>query len=294
MTDTTETTIIHPDGISFEDVSKTQPILTFINGEQVGRIVYLAEDRVTFGRSTACTIQVHDQRVSRQHMEVTFDRGWKHYRVADIGSSNGVYVNNEKITTHVLDQGDKIVIGGTILNYALVDSLDIQFHGELDRLINQDELTGLLVPRRFNEELSRIIAVSHTNGTSLGMLVMDMDGLKAINDTYGHHFGGYAIVQTGTIIKKIVSGKGLASRFAGDEFMAFFLDAGLKEALQFGEQIRAAVEGYGYCKNGIEIFPTISIGAADLASGDTVDTLFERADKALYRAKTAGRNRVCA
>ena len=292
MNDSDETKIFNRNSILSDAFKKKQPILTFISGEQVGRVIYLAEDRVTFGRSPESTILVEDNVVSRRHMEVAFDKKHRSYVVSDLGSSNGVFVNNEKIHSQTLEHGDKIIIGGIILGFSLVDDLDVKFHGEISRLINIDELTGLLVPRRFDEELSRIIAVSHRDKTPLSMLLMDMDGVKKINDTYGHQFGAYAISQTGKLIKEIVAEKGMASRFGGDEFMAFFLNSDLEQGLNWGEHIRTTVEQHSYEKDGTKIFPTISIGVAELDADDTREKLFKEADQALYRAKAAGRNCV--
>lgn len=70
---------------------------------------------------------------------------------------------------------------------------------------------------------------------------MDMDGIKQMNDTYGHAFGAYAIAETGRIVKTLIGKKGLASRFGGDEFMAFIPNASIENARCIGEEIRGSV-----------------------------------------------------
>jgi diguanylate cyclase (GGDEF)-like protein len=126
------------------------------------------------------------------------------------------------------------------------------------------------------------------------MMMMDMDGIKQINDTHGHAFGAYAIAETGRIIKRVVGKKGLASRFGGDEFMAFIPDASIETAQCIGEEIRESVENHSYVKDDVVLEPTICIGISVLKYGDTLETLLTRADAALYHSKRAGRNLVSA
>jgi len=293
VADYLKTDILPMPVVKGEILKKKQPILTFLNGQQVGRHILLAHDTIILGRSPEVTIMIEDNRVSREHVSIVFDRASGEYMIVELGSSNGTYINGRKISRQVLNQEDKIFLGDTILRFSRVDSLDMEFHGELERLINIDELTGLLVKRRFNEETSRLIAVSLKDNSPFCMLVMDMDGVKSINDTHGHHFGAYSIAETGKIIKRSINERGLASRFGGDEFIACLLNTSSAGGRRAGEKIRKAVEQHPYILENIEVHPTISIGVASLKTNDTLETLFKRADAALYRAKNGGRNMVC-
>jgi diguanylate cyclase (GGDEF)-like protein len=221
---------------------------------------------------------IRDLAVSRLHIEIDYDPHANVYVVNDLGSSNGTLLNEKTITTSVLNEGDKII--------------DMAFHGEVDRLINIDGLTGLVVKRRFDEELNRHVAVALRNESPLSMLMMDMDGLKRINDTYGHPFGAYSISETGKIIKTVLSPNGLASRFGGDEFMAFLPNTPVNKVMEIAEEIRHNVEQHNYEKDDVEFSLTISIGLAELKENDTPETLLRRADDALYLSKKSGRNKV--
>jgi diguanylate cyclase (GGDEF)-like protein len=292
LTDFTKTISFTPSALEASDFKKGIPILTFIGGSQVGRRVLLADDSITLGRGHDCTIMIRDLAVSRVHIEIAYDRHANVYVVNDLGSSNGTLLNEKTITTSVLDEGDKIIIGRTVLRFSWIDSIDMAFHGEVDRLINIDGLTGLVVKRRFDEELNRHVAVALKNKSHLAMLMMDMDGLKKINDTHGHPFGAYSISETGKIIKTVLSPNGLASRFGGDEFMAFLPNMPVKKATEIAEEIRQNVEQYNYEKDNVEFSMTISIGLAELQEDDTPETLLRRADDALYLSKKSGRNKV--
>lgn len=274
------------------DFKKKVSLLTCMTGGQVGRRIPLADDRITLGRSPKATIMLQDTHVSRLHLAIDFEPIKGGYQVQDLGSSNGTFLNQARVSEAVLKDSDKITIGNTMLRFSRVDTFDLQFQSELDQLINIDELTGLVVKRRFDEELNRFVAVAKKQGNCLAMMMMDMDGLKQINDTYGHAFGSYAISETGRIIKAAVGQKGLASRFGGDEFMAFLPDECAQAAGRIGEQIRRLVETHTYVKDGLALKPTICIGISALKDKDTMESLLKRADEALYRSKREGRNRV--
>ena len=263
-----------------------------MSGEQVGRRIMLADDHITLGRSPDATIMLRDTRVSRLHLAIKHDAAHGGYRIQDLGSSNGTLLNEARISEAMLKDGDKIIIGHTLLRFSWADALDLRFQNEIDHLINIDELTGLIVKRRFDEELNRFAAVAKKQGSCLAMMMMDLDGIKKINDTHGHTFGAYTISETGRIIKKLIGQKGLASRFGGDEFMAFIPNATIETARCIGENIRRSVEIHPYIKDEIVLKPTICIGISALKTGDTLETLLKRADKALYQSKRRGRNRV--
>lgn len=292
MKDFTKTISFSVPGLEASDFQKKIPILTFIGGSQVGRRVLLADDSITLGRTHDATIMIYDPAVSWLHMEIEYDPQSNVYAVNDLGSSNGTLVNGKTIKTSVLSEGDKIIIGQTVLRFSWIDAVDMVFHGEVDRLINIDGLTGLVVKRRFDEEFSRHVAVALRNESPLSMLMIDMDGLKRINDTYGHPFGAYSISETAKIIKTVMSSKGLASRFGGDEFMAFLPNTPVDKAREIAEEIRRKVEQHNYEKSNARFTLTISIGLAMLKENDTPETLFKRADDALYISKKSGRNRV--
>jgi two-component system, cell cycle response regulator len=274
------------------DFDKKVPILTCMSGEQVGRRIMLADDHITLGRSPDATIMLQDTHVSRLHLTIQYDAAGGKYRIKDLGSSNGTLLNETRITEAELRDGDKIIIGHTLLRFSWADALDQRFQNEIEHLMNIDQLTGLVVKRRFDEELNRFAAVARKQGSALAMMMMDMDGIKGINDTHGHPFGAFAIAETGRIVKRLIGDKGLASRFGGDEFMAFIPNATVEAARGIGEEIRKSVEDHTFVKDDIVLKPTICIGISVLKPGDTLETLLKRADEALYQSKRRGRNRV--
>ena len=122
---------------------------------------------------------------------------------------------------------------------------------------------------------------------------MDMDGLKAINTEQGHQMGSFCVGAAGKIVGEIMASRGIASRFGGDEFIAFVHDLALEEAMEVGEEIRRSVEDFAFDDHGVRVPPTISIGVAELTdSVQSAQELVRLADEALYRAKRIGKNLV--
>jgi diguanylate cyclase (GGDEF)-like protein len=135
---------------------------------------------------------------------------------------------------------------------------------------------------------------SQRGGRPLAVYMMDMDGLKKINDTHGHFAGATSIATVGGRLGKLVTAEhGLVSRFGGDEFSAFVPGISRDAALQLGERLRIAVAGEPVAIGDVAVRPTISIGLAWYPEdGAGVEVLTRHADEALYRAKAAGRNCV--
>ena len=267
--------------------------LVVIRGGQDLGIHATIEAEATLGRCPDCTLTLQDLGVSWQHAKITH-AGGDEWTLVDVGSTNGTRVNGKDLeTTHTLNDGDKIVLGDTVVRFSLADELDVDFQSQIGMLVGTDPLTGLESKRRFDDALDFALSVSSQSGTPVAMLMMDMDGVKQINDTHGHFFGAHVIGETGRIIAKFLGSDGHASRFGGDEFSAFLPGLDKAEAMRAAEEIRAAVETAGMEKDDIPLKPTISIGVA-VAPADAEEALalVEKADAALYRAKADGKNCV--
>jgi two-component system cell cycle response regulator len=157
----------------------------------------------------------------------------------------------------------------------------------------QDDLTGLVVPRRFNNDLRVHLQSAKVLAKSIGLLMMDLDGLKKVNDAHGHHVGAHSISEVGKIIGAICNDLGEACRYGGDEFVAYLLEVDKVAALDGGEKIRCAVRDHVFRQDDLELRLSISIGVATFpGDGTTADVLTRAADAALYRAKEKGRDVV--
>ncbi|MGB3635284.1 MAG: GGDEF domain-containing protein, partial [Rubrobacteraceae bacterium] len=188
-----------------------------------------------------------------------------------------------------------IELGDSVLEFIENDSIKAEFHRRIQRLINQDYLTGLLAKNRFDEKFEQSLKVCEDEGYALSVLMADIDNLKKINDTYGHLLGEFVVGEIGRIIQKSLHSEELyATRFGGDEYQAILPRLTKEEALEVAEEIRRRIEEYAFEREGVCANPTISLGtAAYPEDGATREALTEAADRALYRAKHAGGNTVC-
>ena len=171
-----------------------RPALIVLSGERVGVRVSV-QGNIVIGRDASAGLGLPDPGVSSQHAMVE-DRGGS-WTLVDLKSTNGVYVNGEKATEVELKSGDKLRFGSTIVRFEVQDAADEAFSSIIAELVHIDDLTGLYLRRRFDGELATLVASSRTEGRPMGLLAMDMDGIKAINDKHGHLFGAYTISETG-------------------------------------------------------------------------------------------------
>ena len=153
--------------------------------------------------------------------------------------------------------------------------------GELERLADSDTLTPLLNRRAFLREVERSISRAERHGTSIAVMIADLDGLKVINDTAGHQAGDAALIHVGYTLKAQLRASDTVARIGGDEFgmilEKFDAYAVRAKATALAEAIASQqVEGHRIA---------ISIGYAILGAGDTLDTIIARADAAMYARK---------
>lgn len=157
-----------------------------------------------------------------------------------------------------------------------------------------DSLTGLYNRRYLLDQLDRELARANRNQSSLSLVMMDVDGLKAINDRFGHNEGDIVLKELGSILKINTRASDIAARWGGDEFVLLTSDTDSKGAHRIGERIRSQVERCRPMISGKETSISISVGIASYpenASG--VTELLKRADEAMYNAKGLGKNQVC-
>jgi diguanylate cyclase (GGDEF)-like protein len=168
------------------------------------------------------------------------------------------------------------------LNDALVDA-----NRRLAEQALTDELTGLANRRHGAHELDRAVALAVRHGQALALARIDVDRFKDVNDTHGHHGGDEVLAEVARRLAQAIRGGDELARWGGDEFVVIQPATDREGAGRAAERLRAAVAAAPVG----DIAVTISVGWAHWA-GDTPDDLLARADRALYRAKDAGRNQI--
>jgi diguanylate cyclase (GGDEF)-like protein len=271
-------------------------VLVVLRGAQLGRRYLLNEGSLVIGRRVdrADLVVESDPQVSGVHCRIERGAQPDCWNVVDLASTNGTLVGGARITATTLRDGDRIQLGETLLEFCFHDEVEEEFHRQVDHLMNLDDLTGLPVQRVFQRRFADALRAGAPRQRPLAVYMMDLDGLKKINDRHGHLLGAHSIATTGRRLGAIIGpARGVVSRFGGDEFSAFVPDAGRDQALALGERMRAAIAGEPITLGATTVNPTISIGVAVYPEdGALVEALTRQADEALYRAKAAGRNCV--
>jgi len=164
---------------------------------------------------------------------------------------------------------------------------------ELRYLADHDSLTGLLDRRRFRAELDQYVSFSARYGGQGAVMIIDIDDLKAINDSYGHHVGDTLIRQIASILRERVRATDIVARLSGDEFAVLMPQTDVAGALQLGEDLRAQVADEALAATGAR-GATISVGITMFGGERAIgaEAVMHAADQAMYSAKQEGRNQI--
>lgn len=156
-----------------------------------------------------------------------------------------------------------------------------------------DDLTGLPNMRAFRTAITREKALAERKGTSFTVMMIDCDGLKPINDRFGHEAGNETLRRVVDALKHGLRTSDFVARYGGDEFIALLPDTGPAEAHEVAERVRRSIENMTFDINGEQVGTTVSIGCAFYPdSADEIDSLIASADFAMYASKQAGGNGV--
>jgi diguanylate cyclase (GGDEF)-like protein len=183
-------------------------------------------------------------------------------------------------------------------------SARIETEERLHRLATVDHLTGLATRGHFFAVARERLERARRDGGPCGLIVADVDGFKAINDTRGHEAGDRALAAVAEIIGQYMRGEDIAGRIGGEEFALLLPGASFEATVEAAERIRAAVEAMRLASDGRPVLVTMSFGCSALANAtsdigdrpvsDTLERLLREADAALFEAQGTGGNRTIA
>ncbi len=240
---------------------------------------------------------MHDITVSRFHAIFTIDSGGDVY-VGDEASTNGTFVNGARLAGRrpvLLQDGDRIQLGNSvILKLVRLEPHDEEFQREMFERTVRDTLTGLYNRAYF---LAQIRALSGRNanlGLGLAVLMLDLDNFKSVNDLYGHFAGDTVLKEVAAVLRESTRGEDLVARYGGEEFVVALPVASLAPAAARAERIKTSLARRPIRAGQDEICVTASLGVAfnPPNEANNEQALILTADRALYQAKSAGRNRV--
>jgi len=156
----------------------------------------------------------------------------------------------------------------------------------------KDQLTGLYTRKYMEEALNTVLYNFNRYSRPCSIIMLDLDDFKKINDTYGHLAGDTVLKTVASVVQRIIRRSDIPVRYGGDEFIVILPDTMLEDAVTVGEKIANKVQTIKFDKNGTNFKCTISVGVTHIKEGDTIETLLERVDQALYETKDKGKKGI--
>lgn len=269
------------------------PCLIMVEGDYLGEIYLLDRGVMAIGRNEDCNIVLLDPGVSRRHAKILLEKDI--YVLQDLNSTNGTYVNGERIESHPLQDGDKVSMGGVVLKYCYQDEIDVTYHKKLRSLAIKDGLTKVYNKKHFEEILKREYAYALRHRHQFALILLDIDHFKKINDEQGHQAGDYVLRHLAKALQQQMREYDTFARFGGEEFVFLLRNVNLENAVVFAERIRRKVAATPFLYEGVPLKITVSLGVAlfdGQSEEQSIEELLKQADTYLYTAKKKGRNRV--
>jgi diguanylate cyclase (GGDEF)-like protein len=248
---------------------------------------------LVLGRGGGADVRLVDEGISRFHCRIRAEGD--DLVVEDLKSRNGTFLNGARIERSQLQDGDKIQIGhSTVLKLGFHDQLEESFQRRMLDSALRDGLTRAYNKRYFLDRLHSEMRFAMRHNTPLGLLLFDLDHFKQVNDAHGHPAGDRVLVEFAALITDSIRHEDVFARYGGEEFAVLSRLISPADCARFAERLRRNVERLEVECDDAVIQVTVSIGIAcvpELAV-QTSDDLLRAADRALYRAKQMGRNRV--
>jgi two-component system cell cycle response regulator len=286
-----------PNTSRHENFERTRPCLVVLSGSSMGQMFHLdVTAEVIIGRSHHAHIQLTDEGISRQHASVHLredDDG--NYWIQDLHSRNGTFCNGRRVQAQRLQDGDKIQLGrGVMLRFGFQDKFDENFQRLMQESALRDGLTHAYNKRYFTERVESELRFARRHGKPLSLMLMDLDMFKQVNDGYGHVAGDHVLRSFALAIQRSIRNEDVFARYGGEEFAVISRSISLEDTRRVAERLRAMIEKLKVDVQSQRIAITVSIGIAALPELDTDSPadLVNAADRALYWAKTHGRNQV--
>jgi diguanylate cyclase (GGDEF)-like protein len=281
---------------SLVQADQRHPYLVIYIGNDSGRRHKLHRGTMTIGRSSQADITIEDDHISRIHCIIEWMGDT--IRIDDKGSTNGIYVDSQAVSHALLSNGVPIQLGHSIMKIEYKTEAEIQAEENLLYKASFDSLTGIFNRHHFIKLACMEIAYASRHKLPVGVIMMDIDNFKQVNDQYGHLAGDSVLSQFSNIVIENKRTEDLFARYGGEEFIIMPRGEISKEFMHLQcERIRKVTENYKFQFEDTFIQITASLGfhikkveSVDLET--VLNDIILKADEALYLAKEQGKNRT--
>ena len=287
-----ETTTVHMLPLLPDSDETRCAAMICISGRSIGQIFLLGKEETTLGRAPECDIFLDDEGVSRQHAKIVEQDDQR--VLMDLGSTNGTFIDNERIEVATLRDGLRVQLGtSTILQFRYQDQQELAFDQLVQSFRTHDPLTELLDHKSFSAELEKEVGFAGRLQKPLALVVFDLDHFKRINETYGHQAGDVVLRAVSDRTAELLRSEDVFGRFSDEAFAVLLRSTRIEHAFVMAERIRRAIETLEVTYQGRRIPCTASVGVAQLTRTILrAPDLVEAAQERLYQAKRKGRNRT--
>jgi diguanylate cyclase (GGDEF)-like protein len=281
------TAIGGPCALGFADGKRAQ--LVQLAGANIGA-VYNLVGTLLIGRGSDADLRIEGIGISRHHARITQHNLGIEFE--DLSSTNGSFVNGERVERRELCPGDKIQLGsGTILKFGYQDEIDADFQRLMFESTSRDMVTELCNGRFFRERLSAEFAFAVRHRTPLSLIAFAIDGFRALEESYGGVAGNRLLASLAADVLSIVRGEDVIAHCGRGEFAILSRGIDARSARAISERVRAHAENLRFEFEGQPIAVTICVGIASMPHAEigTPDELLQRAELALGEAQSQGR-----
>jgi diguanylate cyclase (GGDEF)-like protein len=273
--------------------AQREACLVVLYGTELGKRVALPQSTFTIGRATKADLQIDQEAVSRRHARIEYS-GARH-TILDLRSSNGVFVNEVRVTERKLEDGDRIRIGRTLLVFMTGLNVEARYQDELHRLMTADPLTQVYNKRYFHEALEREHSRATRGEGGLSLLLFDVDGWGGIQSAHGQLAADAALRQLAAAVKLGLRPQDVLGRLTEGSFGVILPQTDLAGARTAAEEVRVLAGGVPVVGEGASRMCTVSLGIATMharADNQSAEDLLVTARAGLAEATSAGGNRV--
>ena len=270
------------------------PCIVHFSGTHTGKVYWLTSDKdLIIGRAPENDVFIEDQNVSKRHARVVISPEGA-VLVEDMGSTNGTYVNGEKITRRALRDGDNILIP---TNYLLKFCYQVNLTPEATCRSGTgaalDTLTGVYARQYMLGRIDEDFVRARKQNEDLTLLLIAVDGFEMVNKTYGQDTGNMVLREVAKVVGSVLAQEAVLARYENDTFAILLRNLSDAQTVVLAQRIRRAVKNRSISRKGRKIPVTVSIGVGGLARNmkNAID-LIREVQAHLDKAKSAGHDTI--
>ncbi|MEM9292715.1 MAG: GGDEF domain-containing protein [Acidobacteriota bacterium] len=282
------------DGAPRREIEANIILIAHPDGKRLGTRYRLTPGSVLeVGRSTDVEISMPEVlSISRRHARL--HHMGPSVTVEDLGSTNGTYVNGQLVKgAQTLKSGHRFQVAGVHFKFLHEQDVEHAYYEAIYDLVTRDGLTDIYNKRKYDEEVPREFSRAQRHERPLSLMILDLDEFKDVNDTHGHLCGDFVLKAVTLAIKDCLRPEQIFARVGGDEFVILSPETDSGSAAVLAEKLRDTIATLAIRYADTSVHVTSSFGIAELSVDmHSPEDLYEAADRALYRSKGEGRNRV--